>query len=493
VTDGISGAEFKHRPGFLRLMNALEPRPVFQALIMSEESRLGRESIETGWTLKKIIDAGVRVFYYLEDRERTLDSAMDKVMMHLSTFAAEMEREKARQRTRDAMLRKARQGHVAGGMVYGYRNVREASHVRRVIIPDEAAIVRRIFEEIAEGRGFARIAQGLNRDGIPSPRAGRHWAMTGVREMVFRALYRGRIVYGKTRWTDKGGTKVKRRCPPAEWLTLDAPALRIIPEELWQAAHARLDRTRQTYLRHTGGRLNGRPEAGIESRNLMSGFLVCGQCGGAMHAVKRTSRRGGPQVYFLCNGWRVNGSCDNTMSAHLTDVDLAVIEMFRHDVLSPDVIEAVIRRAVQLYREEPEVYAERRERLASEAQRLQDELQRLTEAVASGGQLAALVEALTTRERRRADVLAQLEHLDGLAKAPAWGERLSDEIRARLEEWRLLLGRQPVVARQIVRKLLVGRLVLTPRSDPTRRWYEITGQASYGTLLAGVVGLVPPG
>src|SRR5262245_66696027 len=39
-------------------------------LVMSEESRLGRESIETGWTLKKIIDAGVRVFYYLEDRER---------------------------------------------------------------------------------------------------------------------------------------------------------------------------------------------------------------------------------------------------------------------------------------------------------------------------------------------------------------------------------------------------------------------------------------
>lgn len=25
------------------------------------------------------------------------------------------------------------------------------------------------------------------------------------------------------------------------------------------------------------------------------------------------------------------------------------------------------------------------------------------------------------------------------------------------------------------------------------RWYEITGQASYGALLAGVVGLVPPG
>ena len=72
--DGISGAEFVKRPGFIRLVTALEPRPRFQVLIMSEESRLGRESIETGWTLKKITDAGVRVFYYLEDRERTLDS-----------------------------------------------------------------------------------------------------------------------------------------------------------------------------------------------------------------------------------------------------------------------------------------------------------------------------------------------------------------------------------------------------------------------------------
>src|SRR5215813_590242 len=50
--DGISGAEFVKRPGFLRLMNALKPRPAFHVLIMSEESRLGREQIETAYALK---------------------------------------------------------------------------------------------------------------------------------------------------------------------------------------------------------------------------------------------------------------------------------------------------------------------------------------------------------------------------------------------------------------------------------------------------------
>ena len=40
---------------------------------MSEKSRLGRESIETAYTLKQITDAGVRVFFYLTDQERTLE------------------------------------------------------------------------------------------------------------------------------------------------------------------------------------------------------------------------------------------------------------------------------------------------------------------------------------------------------------------------------------------------------------------------------------
>jgi len=38
IDDGISGAEFAGRPGFMRLMNALKPKPGFDVLIMSEES-----------------------------------------------------------------------------------------------------------------------------------------------------------------------------------------------------------------------------------------------------------------------------------------------------------------------------------------------------------------------------------------------------------------------------------------------------------------------
>ena len=100
VDDGVSGAEFERRPGFQRLMNALAPRPAFQVLVISEESRLGREAIETSYALKQIITAGVRVFVYLEDRERTLDSPIENIVLSLITFADELERERSWQRVR---------------------------------------------------------------------------------------------------------------------------------------------------------------------------------------------------------------------------------------------------------------------------------------------------------------------------------------------------------------------------------------------------------
>ena len=369
-----------------------------------------------------------------------------------------------------------------------------AGHVERVIEDAEADTIRRIFREIAEGRGYAKVAQGLNADAVPCPR-GRGWAMTGVREMVYRPLYRGQVVYGKTRWEYRRGRKYKVARPEGEWLTVEAPALRIVPEDLWRAAHERLDRTRQTYLRQTGGKLWGRPEAGIEARHLLTGFVTCGTCGGALHAIKRTSRRGRPVVYFTCNNWRVNGACTNALSLPLQALDATVLGTLKADVLTPEIVEAVVTRTIELARLEPEEHAERRQGLTSAAERLAQEIGRLTEAVASGaGTLPSLLEALKDRERQRADALARLEHLDGLSRAPEWSDGIRDKLRTRLADWQGLLGRQPEVARQILRKLLVERLVLKP--DATACTYTVQGRATYGRLLEGivsVVGVVPPG
>lgn len=44
----------------------------------------GREQLEVGYSLKQIIQVGARVFFYLEDRDRMLDSPTDKIVLSAS-------------------------------------------------------------------------------------------------------------------------------------------------------------------------------------------------------------------------------------------------------------------------------------------------------------------------------------------------------------------------------------------------------------------------
>lgn len=267
VDDGISGAEFANRPGFLRLMNALKPWPPFQVLVMSEESRLGREAIETAYALKQLIQAGVRVFFYLENRERTFDSPTDKLLMSVAAFADELEREKARQRTYDAMSRKAKAGHNCGGRTFGYDNVDvpgpagDRAFVTYRVNAAEAAVVRQIFALSAMGEGLKTITKRLNAEGAPAPRPQqgrtRAWAPSSVRDILHRDMYRGRRVWNKTRKRDAWGQQRQHDRPETDWLTVDCESLRIVSDAQWCAAHDRMDERRAAHDRWKRGDATG--------------------------------------------------------------------------------------------------------------------------------------------------------------------------------------------------------------------------------------------
>jgi len=126
------------------------------------------------------------------------------------------------------------------------------------------------------------------------------WASTGVREILRRELYRGRVTYGKTRWEDRGETKVKVPVPDAsQWITRTDDSLRIVSDELWDAAHQRMAQTHAVYLRRASGKLGGKPESGLKSKFLLSGFLRCGVCGGNLIISKKTSQRGRSQTAYV--------------------------------------------------------------------------------------------------------------------------------------------------------------------------------------------------
>jgi len=79
-----------------------------------------------------------------------------------------------------------------------------------------------------------------------------------------------------------------------------------------------------------------------------------------MHAIKRTSKRGRPVMYYVCNNWRVNGACDNSLSLPLLALDAKILDVLKADVLTAEIVEAVVTRTIELARLEPDEHRERR-------------------------------------------------------------------------------------------------------------------------------------
>ena len=493
--DGISGAEFAKRPGFLRLMNALKPRPAFDVLIMSEESRLGRETLEVGYALKQLVTAGVRVFFYLDDRERTLDSPTDKIMLSLTAFADELEREKARQRTYDAMRRKALAGHVTGGRVFGYDNVEilgpsgERAHVERRINEAEAAVVLEIFELSARGEGLEGIAKRLNAAGAPTPRAqqGRRngWAPSSVREVLHRSLYRGEIVWNRTKKRDSWGQK--RRCdrPEADWLSVPVESLRLVPEALWRAAHARMTERRENYKRWTRGE-GGAPDGrGVRTRYFLTGFGRCDVCGGSMQAVSRASSAGRNRRYVCATYWNRGASiCPNGRMVDMSVADGAVQKLLATDALRPAVVDRALTSALKLLRADADGSG-RRQALKGDLVAVEAELHNLAETAAKGGAVPIILESLAGREADRRRLQAELaacesEHPATLKPAHV----LRAQLHGFLDDWRGLLSRNVAEARPLLDLVLADRISFTPTAD---RRYQLTVPIVFDRVMTAAV------
>ena len=502
--DGISGAEFDRRPGFQRLRDILKRRSPFQVLIVMDESRLGRESIETAHVLKQLSLAGVRIFAYLDDREIVVDNLMDKMKLAFTGLMDEGERYRAQQRTFDALHRKASLGHVTGGRVYGYNNIEITSsvldaygrpkrdHVERRINEEQAAVVRRIFRLCAEGKGMVTVAKLLNDNGLPAPRNSQarpvSWSPSSVRSVLFRRLYLGEVIWNKTKKRNPWGMQQQRKRPEKDWLKIPAPHLRIVSDAEWKAAHDRLEATRSVYLRGTKGELWGRPASTLDSKYLLTGLAKCGQCGGSLY-VRSSARKEGRVLYYGCMTFHLRGrtACTNNLLTPMDRANDEVLGVLERKVLHPDITKVVVRKTLAKFRSAEAEWKERRQGLLKQISAVDAENNRLVAAVSAGGSIPALVEALKAASERKNALMEELATVNGYQHSDADYEQLEKELQAHFDtSWKTILTRQIGPTRQILRKLFNGdRLPFTPTIDERGPRYEVRGSASIGRLITG--------
>ena len=161
----------------------------------------------------------------------------------------------------------------------------------RQINPAQREVILRIFELSASAApASTRLPNYSTMDRIPPPRGDRKgWAGSCIRAILYRPLYRGTIIWNKTKAIIRHGTKTSIHRPESEWEIIDAPELRIVlAGPLGTCGAATMARRRNQYARTANGRLLSRPVRG------RSALAVSPERDRAMCDLRRLARLSAP-------------------------------------------------------------------------------------------------------------------------------------------------------------------------------------------------------
>jgi len=161
--------------------------------------------------------------------------------------------------------------------------------------------------------------------------------------------------------------------------------------------------------------------------------------------------------------------CQNNADVPMADADDILIEALLDDVMDPTIVRDAIDEAVMLLQGDGS--HDRLDRLDAELEAVESERTRLVTAIAIGGDLGGLLEALRTREHRRERLLAERASIASQAPLQAAdAARVRGELTTLADSWRQVLVAGPSHARAIVAALLIGRVRIAPVTDTVRRW-----------------------
>ena len=198
VTDpGFSGATRPaDRPGFARVMELAEAR-AFTVLLVYRIDRLARDIRHAITTVSDLAEIHDVAFRSVTESVIDTSSPMGRTFFAIFAGMAENERYTIRDRTAGGRMNKAGRGGYAGGRVpYGYRlEGTDKKSKRLVIVPEQAAVVKRIWKAIKRQRRTLRsICAELNAEGIPSP-SGKRWHPSRVSYLIDNQKYHGALEY----------------------------------------------------------------------------------------------------------------------------------------------------------------------------------------------------------------------------------------------------------------------------------------------------------
>lgn len=300
IDNGATGTNF-HRAGFQRMLADIEAGHI-NCVIVKDLSRLGRNSIDTGYYIEQYFYSHNVRFIAVTDQFDTADpgSLHGGIMLPLKNmineaYALDIGR-KIKAQARQAM----KDGDYIGGRApYGYRKDPENCH--RLLIDEAAApVVKQIFKWAYEQVGLNRIVLNLNEMGIAAPShykkstgeitspgliGSGKWQTRTVMKILESEVYTGDLVQGKTKVVDHRQVKADEN----NLITAKGTHEPIISYELFEAV--------QKYRKKICEESKARTKKPY-TPNIFKGKVFCADCGRSLHR-QRSARKKGPDIYLF--------------------------------------------------------------------------------------------------------------------------------------------------------------------------------------------------
>ena len=306
--NGITGRTFE-REAFQRMLADVEAGKI-NCIMVKDLSRLGRNTIDTGYYIEKYFPLhGVR-FISVNDQFDSEDS--EKSGNHLivplknminEAYAADISK-KVRAQQNQAM----RDGEFVGGRPpYGYRKDPDNCH-RLLVNEDTAPIVRQIFQWTIDGVALNVIVKRLNEGGVMTPgyylasiglitskklMGSGKWQTWTVGKILADEVYTGDMVQGKH--TSVGHKQIVIK--PVDWIVVRNTHEPLVSREVFAKAQAVREQMASKYTRTMKVPY---------SENILRGRVFCAHCGKNLHRQRSHER-----YFYRCisNERMGEGSC----------------------------------------------------------------------------------------------------------------------------------------------------------------------------------------
>lgn len=186
--EGISGKDVSHRPQVINLLKAVENDEA-DIIIIWALSRLTRSVSDLYDIWQVCCQHNTDIISLTEPFDTS--SPLGRAMMGILGVFAQMERELTAERVSAAMLERAMQGKRTAHSILGYDLLGTDSYT---INPEEAQVVRYIFEKFIEHRSLSAVAEICNLQGYRGKR-GQKFRAESIKKILTRSAYIGFNTY----------------------------------------------------------------------------------------------------------------------------------------------------------------------------------------------------------------------------------------------------------------------------------------------------------